>query len=369
MVGISIPTRDIAASIRILQTALTDQQIDAIIVTDDDLLEIGAALAQYFHLPMNNPDAVRYARRKDLARICLQKAGISVPAFQLLSLQQQTVQDLTFAFPVVVKPLCLSASCGVIRANDAAQLQQALTRVQPIIESLPDAYEASHLLVEAYVDGDEYALEGILEQGQLTLLMLFDKPDSMEGPFFEETIYLTPSRLSPVMQQCALQYIQRVCQAYGLIEGPIHAEFRIDREGKIWLIDFAARTIGGQCAQLLEYALGIGLEELVIQNKLGIRLALPESATAAGVMMIPIPERGVLRRVEGILAAMQVPLIEDIQIMMPEGYELVPLPEGSSYLGFIFAKGDKVEEVESAIRKAYSHLHFVIAPSLPVRLS
>lgn len=368
VVGISIPIRDAEASVAVLKSALADHPIHGVIVTDDALMDIGALIANHFHLPCNDLAAARFARRKDLARDCLRQAGIPVPDFQLYALAAADVLPPQIAFPLVIKPLSLSASRGVIRVNDQAEFHQAVVRVQAIVQDLPNAFEASHLLLEAYIEGEEFALEGILEIGQLRLLTIFDKPDPMVGPFFEETIYLTPSRLSEEKQQFALSRLQQVCEAYGLVEGPVHAEFRLDANGELWVIDVAARTIGGQCGQVLEYGLGICIEDLVIANKLGIALDLPANQGAAGVMMIPIPERGVLKRVEGILAAMAVPLVEDIQMMIPVGFELIPLPEGNHYLGFIFAKGENAQEVEEAIRLAYSHLRFVISPSLPVRI-
>ena len=209
--------------------------------------------------------------------------------------------------------------------------------------------------------GREVAVEAMLDDGTLTILAMFDKPDPLDGPYFEETYYITPSRLAPALQRRIRQRVVAACRAYGLREGPIHAELRV-RDGDARVIEVAARTIGGQCARLLRFGTGLSLEALVIAHAVGRPLAWQPSRNAGGVLMIPTPRAGILRRVEGVLAASRVPYVEEVEISIREGYELVPLPEGSSYLGFIFARAPNPALAERALRDAHACLNIVTAP-------
>ncbi|HSD28965.1 MAG TPA: ATP-grasp domain-containing protein, partial [Vicinamibacteria bacterium] len=214
-----------------------------------------------------------------------------------------------------------------------------------------------------FIPGREVALEGLLVGGELHVLALFDKPDPLDGPYFEETIYVTPSRLSPDVQLAIAAEARWAARALGLAEGPVHAELRVNDEGP-WMIELAARTIGGLCSRTLRFGAGLSLEELVIRHALGIELdSLERERQPAGVMMIPIPRAGVLRAVRGREAALAVPGIEEATISAHVGQELVPLPEGSRYLGFLLARADSPEAVEEALRAAHRRLDFDIDTS------
>jgi biotin carboxylase len=337
----------------------------AVIGSDDSTVALSARVAEALGLVHNDPDAVRYSRRKDLARDCLQKAGLRVPRFQCLSIRDALGNpDHSVGYPCVVKPVSLSGSRGVIRANTPEEFRLACARIQPILqaESLPDE-EADRILIEQYIPGREYAFEGILQNGKMTRLILFDKPDPLEGPFFEETYYIMPSRLPEEQQQQVSDTVGLACAAYGLREGPVHAEVRL-HEGQVWILEIAARTIGGQCARLLRFGTGRNLEELVVMYASGYHVELSEQDSAGGVLMIPIPRHGILRRVEGVMAALKIPYIEDLEISMREGYELVPLPEGDSYLGFIFARAPTADLAEQALREAHACLRIITTPIL-----
>jgi biotin carboxylase len=264
-------------------------------------------------------------------------------------------------FPCVVKPVNLSASRGVIRADNLSQLQNALQRINAIIAPLPELEARSTVLIEQYIPGTEIALEGMLKNGRLIPIAVFDKPDPLEGPYFEETYYVTPSRLPMTLQNKAIQTIERGCRIYGLNTGPVHAEIRF-HHGIPYIIEIAARTIGGDCARLLEYASGYSLESLVIQFAISDIVDIKPFDQAAGVLMLPTPRSGVLRRVEGVLAAQKVPHINAVHIAVREGHELISLPEGASYLGFIFASADTPDAVESALRQANAQLNVIVDP-------
>jgi len=350
-----------------LQTILREAQrrpFAAVLGSDDASTEIAALAAAELGLPHNPTAAVHLARRKDLARERLAQAGVLVPRHWRLDLTRPlAAQTGDIRFPCVLKPVALAASRGVIRADNLDQLTQAAARIQVLLAGagLREAEERETILVEEFIPGFEVAVEGLLTHGSLEILTIFDKPDPLNGPYFEETYYITPSRLAAPTQQALRETISSACAAYGLREGPIHAECRINEQG-VWILEVAARTIGGLCGRLLRFGTGSSLEELVLLHALGECPELNSETGGAGVLMIPIPQAGILRRVEGVLAAGKVPYIEDVVIHVREGYELVPLPEGSSYLGFIFARAPSAAQAEAALRAAHACLHVVVMP-------
>lgn len=360
---------DAPEALDLLLQASLERPFNGVVATDDTTVELGSRIARALKLPHNPPQAAQYSHRKDLSRQVLQAAGVQVPDFRVLNLNKVIAPQLDgLQLPCVVKPLSLSASRGVMRADTQQQVQSACRRIQSILaaEAIVDDYVSSHVLVESFIDGPEVALEGLLHRGELDVLAIFDKPDPLEGPFFEETYYITPSRHSAAVQQEIIQCVRDACNGLGLCEGAVHAEVRIGKSGCA-IIEVAARTIGGECARLLGFGTGHSLEDLVIAHAVGRPLSIKRSSDAAGVLMIPITKAGSLRRIEGITRARAVPFIEDILINIRDGYELVPLPEGSSYLGFMFACAPEPEQVEAALRKAHAELNIVVAPIMKVK--
>ncbi|MFT3916836.1 MAG: ATP-grasp domain-containing protein [Anaeromyxobacteraceae bacterium] len=275
-------------------------------------------------------------------------------------------------FPVVLKPLIFSASRGVIRADDPAAFVAAWRRIQKLLHDTKlerrarEEGEGARLLVEGFVPGAEVALEGLLVAGALEVLAFFDKPDPLDGPYFEETLYVTPSRHPAALQAEVARLVGEGCRALGLGEGPVHAELRLSPAGPV-ILEIAARSIGGLCSRTLKFGAGLTLEEVLVAHAMGIPLAdVRREARASGVMMLPIPRRGVLHGVAGLEAARAVPGVVDVVITAPEGREIVPLPEGDSYLGFLFAKGETPADVEAALRAAHARLAFDLRAPLPV---
>jgi biotin carboxylase len=348
-----------------LATILEEAQVRpfaGIIGSDDSTVELAARAAHRLGLPHNPPGAARISRRKDLARAHLMQAGCPVPVHCLVNIDKALGPQMAgLPWPCVIKPLNMSASRGVIRADDEQQFLAACERLRGIIAESNDEFESSHVLVEDYVDGVEVAYEGYLHRGELNTLAVFDKPDPLVGPFFEETIYVTPSLLDPDTRGLIKQRVQQACSAYGLTTGPVHAELRIDRSDA-WILEVASRTIGGDCARTLDSGTRNSLEQLTVSLATGEPVRPPEIEQSRGVMMIPIRQGGLLRRVEGLLAAQKVAHIERIDIVISEGHELVPLPEGNQYLGFIFARADTPGQVTAALREAYAKLNIVTAP-------
>ena len=348
-----------------------ERSIAAVVATDDATVEIANRAAAALGLAHNVPSAARIARRKDLARAALEAAGLPAPAARRVDLHRPLVRQFDgITFPCVVKPLAMSASRGVIRADGVQDLEAACRRAGAIAAASADAEERGALLVESFVPGPEIALEGMLTGGELSVLAIFDKPDPLDGPFFEETLYVTPSRLPGSVQSLAARRVREGCEAYGLTEGPIHAELRI-HDGEAWIIEIAGRTIGGDCARLFTFGTGTGLEHLVLQRALGRPLDVSRCGAdrAVGVLMIPTPGAGILRRVEGVMAASRIPGVWEVSIAVREGYELTPLPEGGSYLGFVFAHGEDPASVEASLRRAQEAVRVIVAPSIALEVA
>ncbi len=338
--------------------------LDAVVGVDDLTAIAAAAIAERLGLRTNVRAAVSAARDKFQMRQCLAAAGVRVPRFRRIALKD----DLFLAargvgFPCVVKPLALAASRGVIRADNIDQFMAAVRRIAALLarEDVNVSGDAAQFaLAEQYIPGLEVALEGLLVGGELRTLALFDKPDPLEGPFFEETIYVTPSRLPADIQAAIEREAAQACTALGLREGPIHAELRVNEAGP-WIIEVAARSIGGLCSRTLRFGTGMSLEELILRQALDLPIgSLEREHRAAGVMMLPIPRAGTLRAVQGVDEATRVALIEDVAITVHIGQALEPLPEGWQYLGFVFARGERPDEVEQALRDATARLTFSI---------
>ena len=347
--------------------------VHGVVGVDDDTAVVAAAIAEELGLRGNPVAAAEAARDKHRQRQLLAAAGVAVPRFEVLTTAADPESvSRRAAYPCVLKPLRLSASRGVVRADTPAEFVAAFERIKRILEQPGCLPTAQSLLVEEFVPGREVAVEGLVTQDALTVLAIFDKPDPLDGPFFEETIYVTPSRLAQTAQQQVVACAQAAVGALGLREGPIHAEVRHNDRGA-WLIELAARPIGGRCSGALRFDTGgtgkgkgetLSLEEIIIRHALAMELpTLERERQASGVMMIPVPAAGVLREVRGLDAARAVPLVEEVVITAHPGQTLVPWPEGSRYPGFIFARGERPEAVEAALRAAHARLDFLSEPA------
>ncbi|HEV2388076.1 MAG TPA: ATP-grasp domain-containing protein [Candidatus Acidoferrales bacterium] len=346
--------------------------IAAVLALGDFPVLAAAWAARRLGLAGNAVEAAENCRTKLRQRQVLAAGGLPVPEFFAFRLDEPLVGVLErVRFPCVVKPLVLAASQGVIRADDPAQFRDAVARIRALVESPP--VQAAHrddldsLLVESYIPGGEVALEGLLTAGKLRQLALFDKPDPLEGPFFEESIYVTPSRLPAGVQQAIGDCAEHAVRALGLSHGPLHAEFRIEGS-QPWVLEIQPRPIGGLCARALRFGPeAIGLEELLARHALGLPGADGErESEASGVMMIPVPRSGIYEGVEGLEAARAAPGVTEIEITARPRDPVLAWPEGSSYLGFIFARAPLPEEAEQALRAAHARLAFRFASELPV---
>jgi len=339
--------------------------ITAVVGVDDDTAVLAAVIATRLGLKGNPLHAVQAARDKHEQRQLLKEAGVPIPRFELHMLAESASQVAdSIRYPSVLKPLRLSASRGVMRVDDATGFLAAHARLAAILaepEAAACGEPALQFLVEEFIPGHEVALEGLMVNGRLHTLALFDKPDPLDGPFFEETIYVTPSRGPAGVQAAIFDCAAGAARALGISEGPVHAELRYNERGP-WLIELAARPIGGRCSAVLRFGdHGVSLEELILRHALGMPIpSMQRERLAAGVMMIPIPGAGTLKEVRGVAEAKTVPLVEDVQITAHAGERLIPFPEGSRYPGFIFARGETPDVVETALREAHRRLTFVL---------
>lgn len=360
---------DLERSARTVAEFSRHHPIQAVVGLDDSTTVVAACIARKLSLPANSVESVQASRNKRLMRERLRAARVPIPDFRVCPLEDDPTRlGSGITYPCVLKPTMLAASQGVIRADDETSFVQAWTRIARIIQTQEAVPE---ILVESFIPGQEVALEGLFEDGQLRVLALFDKPDPLNGPFFEETIYVRPSRLPQEVQQRVVDCAAHATTALGLTMGPVHAELRVNQQGP-WVIEVAARPIGGRCSRAIQFGVGISLEELILRQALGMDTrSLQPDPTPSGVMMIPIPRAGVLQEVSGIETAKAIPGVEDVLLTTRVGQPLVPLPEGSRYLGFIFARANTPELVEQALREAHHCLKFTIEPlsqeaSLPV---
>ncbi|HUJ39831.1 MAG TPA: ATP-grasp domain-containing protein [Candidatus Acidoferrales bacterium] len=347
-------------------------RIHGILALGDHPLAAAAHAARSLGLPYNSPQSVAGARNKLRMRETLAGARVPVPQFFGFALADDVEGVLPrVPFPCVVKPLMLSMSQGVVRANNGAEFRAAVERIRALVSSpeirVTREEGLDQLLVESYLPGVEVTLEGLLEEGRLRTLAIFDKPDPLEGPYFEETIYVTPSRLAAKAQGLVEECARNAVAALGLTRGPIHAEFRVNARGA-WVLEAQPRPIGGLCARALRFgAEAMPLEELLVRHALGMPTSeLGREAAASGVMMIPVPSSGNLDAVEGREEAARVPGVESVEITARMHDYIAAWPEGSSYLGFIFARAGEPAAVESALRAAHACLRFTLRPRLPV---
>jgi biotin carboxylase len=341
--------------------------LHAILSVDDSASLLAARASAALGLPHNSPDAALAARDKYVMRRMLAAGGVRVPRFQCFAATDDPAQVAAqVEYPCVVKPLRLSGSRGVIRADSPEELIAAFTRTRQMLLADGNAPEETSMLVERYIPGFEVALEGILTDQKLKVLALFDKPDPLDGPFFEETIYVTPSRLPPATQAAIAECTAQAAAALGLRTGPVHAELRVNDDGP-WIVEIAGRSIGGLCSTILQFGVDMCLEELILRQAIGLEIeALDREDQAVGVMMIPIPGAGLLRGVHGAEQAQATPGVVGFEMTAKLHNPVVPLPEGDSYLGFLFARGDSPAQVEAALREAHGKLKFAIEPLLPV---
>lgn len=364
---VSLPAFDFANPARLLRMAREfgeTTHVDGIVAVDDQSVLAAALVADMFKLRHHPPDAVRAALNKYLGRERMRAAGIDVPRFRLVALDSDPPRVATeiadeIGYPAVLKPLAMAASRGVVRVDSPAEFARAFERLTTLVRAFPSAHDElanHHILAETYIPGHEVAVEGLVDRGTLHVFAIFDKVDPLEGPFFPETMYVTPSRLAEGVQNRIHDVTAQTIAAVGLLDGPVHVELRIDGE-RVVPIEAHARSIGGLCSRVLRFDDTRSLEELIILHAMGLLGKIPpREQRAAGVWMMQSPRSGRFAGMRGTAAAADVENVDEVIVSARPAQELVPLPEGFLYLGFIFARADTPAEVERALRNAFSRL-------------
>lgn len=338
--------------------------LQAVVGVDEESIVLAARLSEILGLKHNSLESVKLTKDKFLMRKALKDAGLKVPWFKRFSVHQAPQEYLKeISFPCILKPTFLSASQGVVRANNPDEYCRGVEMLSKLLAQAEvikrGGEQANWLLVEEFLPGKEVSLEGIVSKGKLKELAIFDKPETLDGPTFPETILITPTLLDKPLQESLLETAQTTVEALGIIKGPVHLEFRINKKGN-FILECAARSIGGLCTKVLEFKGGMSLEELILRSVLGRNIGKTNlSGTVKGVMMMPIKNKGILREFRGIEAALAVKGITDLQITIKNGGTLEPLPEGGRYLGFIFAEGKDQKTVLKNLKNAWAKIEVV----------
>lgn len=377
----AIPVRFHArdASIAAIVEAAATRPVDGVIAVGDRPVALAAAAADALGITWHTVEGAVASTDKRHSRATLALAGLPAPRFSMMSVNARVddagivvPRDPAVGFPCVLKPVGLSGSRGVIRADDPVEFGAAFRRIRALL-ARPEIRAArmgleGQILIEQYIVGREYAVEGVMTHGAFTPFAIFDKPDPLVGPFFEETIYVTPSHLPAPRQQAIVAHVESAARALGLVHGPVHAECRVTVDGTVFVLEVAGRPIGGLCSRVLRFEPGrASLEEVLLRHSVGHPIdRFARESAAAAVMMIPIPRRGIFKGVRGVDAARGVAGVEDVRITAKPDQLLEPLPEAGSYLGFIFARGSGAAEAERAVRDAQNCMEFEIEREIAV---
>ena len=372
--AIAVRFHEEARSVQAVVAATAAAPVEGIVAVGDRPAVLAAQIARALGLPGHPPEAAAFSRNKLATRQALRSAGLPTPSFVAVPIQADPASFASgIEYPAVIKPVALSGSRGVVRVDTTEQLAAAFDRLRRLLRARDVLIERDAVhgqaLVESFIPGEEYAVEGLMHHGTLQTLAVIDKPDPLDGPLFEETIYRMPSMAPPATRKRIIAAVSAACAAIGLHHGPVHAECRVD-SSHVYVLEVAARPIGGLCSRALRFQSPRGivsLEEVLLRHALGEDVSsYTREPAASGVMMIPIPRRGIYRRVEGVDEARAVAGVEDIRITAKPDTVLVPLPEGKSYLGFIFARGAEAHAVDRALREAHARLNFVVERELAV---
>ena len=343
--------------------------LKAVIGVDEESIVLAANLSNFLNVDHNSIESVLLTKNKYLMRTELKKTGLCSPWFKIFSIYESSNKIINeISFPCVIKPTFLSGSRGVMRVNTKKELSEGIKTLNELL-SLDElrkraGKQSDYIMIEEYIPGKEVAIEGIVSEGKLTMLAIFDKPELLEGPTFEETIIVTPSVLTKKIQYSLLETLQIVVKALGIVKGPVHAEARINKNGN-YILECASRSIGGLCSKVLEFQGGISLEELILRAYLGRNIEKSKLiGNARGVMMMPTEKKGILKEIGGVKDALVVNGVTDLQITVKPGEKLQPLPKGDRYLGFIFAEGNNQEFVINALKNAWSKIEIVLENDL-----
>jgi biotin carboxylase len=330
--------------------------IDGVVAADDAGVIVAALTGQMLGLRSNSPEAAAATRDKAAQRRALESAEVPQPRFVVIGPDDDAEgAAAAISYPLVIKPVDRAAGQGVMRVDRPEDLAPLLSRLRQIIGP------SAPFLMESFMTGVEVAVEGLVNDGALTVLAVFDKPDAEDGPFFPETILVTPSRLPPKVTDECERVAQAALEAIGITHGPVHIELMVDG-AMVRVIEIAARSIGGLCSKSLNFGLmGTSLETLILRNALGMdKPELRRESVASGVLMIPIPSQGAFKEIRNTEADRQLPHVTGIDVTVRPGRQVEPPPEGDRYLGFVYARAARPEDVEKGLLEAKALLEVIV---------
>lgn len=338
--------------------------VSGVLASDDWDVVAAAMIADKLGLRFVGVETALAATNKFLMRQRLRNGGAVVPDFQCFAIGDNAGEIAkSLRFPVVIKPTYGQGSLGVIRADTVDEFEKAFQYTSRIIVDLdmrPSAVrDRSGILVEQYIPGEEYTVELLMHEGKPYSLAVFEKPDPLEGPYFEEGIYVTPIRRDEKIRSLLVEAAIRGSRALGIETGPCHCELRLSGELP-YILEIAARPIGGFCSQVFADLMGFDLHDLVLQNAVGLPVMPPPIAdgVALGVMMLPVPGRGNLARVSGVDRALDIDGIMSVKIHVEAGSRILPYPEQSCYIGTVLATGSSADEVVARLKSAAKAVSF-----------
>ena len=245
----------------------------------------------------------------------------------------------------VLKPIYGTASKSVLKINNVEKNKEQIEKL------MQDCFDQD-LVIEEYIDGKEYALEGTIINSELKKIVIFDKPVEYKHPYFEESIYITPSELSSEAEKRVVSIVDKACKKIGLEDGPVHVEFKIN-ENQIFIIEINPRMIGGLCSRCLSFGLfKVSLEEIILHAFMNNELKNIELLNNyVGVLMIPTPKSGKFISINK-EELEKIPNISNVEITVPEGSDLLEPPYGDKYLGFAFSQGIDKKTVNESLLTA-----------------
>lgn len=348
--------------------------IGAVLGYEEDATLTVAHIAAALGLPAHPVAAAEAALDKPMMKQRFAAAGIPAADFIVAADEDEAVAWAEAGgYPVVVKPCRGSASQGVIRANDEHTLRQAYRRLRRIIrdhELDNGGRPPSAHLVERYLPGSELSCELLLQYGAPEVITEFGKPLPLTGPYFEESIYLTPPALGAALRREVHELSMAAAKALGFYHGPAHCEIRLTPDGPK-VLEIAGRLLGGACAGSFRDRLGEDLDALLLRSALGERITLPapaDDAPTVGALMIPVPGEGRVVAVRGDDGARRVPGVRDVSLQTEPGEIVVPFPEQACYaVGFVSASGPDEAAVVGSLGQAAAQISLELTPLRPER--
>ena len=321
------------------------QDVTHILPVDHSALKFSAYLVDLLNAKGNNTKSINTAMNKFESRNIFN----SISEIKIQNAIVNKIEDIEIFInengTSVLKPIYGTASKSVIKVES---FQENKAEVEKLMQDCSD----QDLIIEEFVDGSEYALEGNLINSELNKIVIFDKPINYKEPYFEESIYIAPTEIPDKTQKEIVNLIGKACKKLGLENGPVHVEFKIHNK-EIFIIEINPRMIGGLCSRCLSFGLfKTSLEEIALHAFLNNELkSIDLLSNFVGVLMIPTPISGKFISINK-NELESIPNVSGVEITVSENSNLLEPPFGDKYLGFVFSQGDSKEKVMESLTLA-----------------